>query len=295
MYNHELYPFESKWVEIENHKIHYVDEGQGQVLLFSHAALGSSFMFRRFIQILSKNHRCIALDYPGFGLSEGKAECEYTVASQCRILGLFIGRLRLEDIIALGHDTGGPSLFKVATDYPELFRGLILTDTIIFPTMEYGRIHRMLNILGSRAVRFVNRYTNFLVRLTFNKGVVTRSLSAEERKQYHDLFNTHQKRERIIQMLSSLRQQSDHMKIVKKGFETELNGIPTLLIYGEKDPVTELGIPDRIHAMLKNSELFFIKKEGHFPHEGQPERMSEIISQWVLINWSDKAEPMVVT
>ncbi len=280
-YDTILYPFDSRWIDIQNQKVHYVDEGDGQIILFSHAAIGSSYMYRRFIQILSRTYRCIALDYPGFGLSSNGTHYVYGVVSQSRVLRQFIQQLQLKDIIALGHDTGGPSLFKVAADHPDLFKGLILTDTIIFPTSEYVKIHTMLSVLGSGVVQALNGWTNFLMKLTINKGVATRKLGRQEKIPYYEMSNTSAKRKRIIKVLVSLRDNPEFMKRVKEGFENELNEKPVLLIYGEKDPVNELGVPDRIHAMLKNSELFHIRKEGHFPHEGQPERMSEIIHQWI--------------
>ncbi len=276
MLNYELISY-----TIHTHQIHYVDEGQGQVLLFSHAPLGSSFMFRRFIRLLSRSYRCIALDYPGFGLSSDQPDQAYSIVTQSEVLDQFIQHLHLKDVIALGHDTGGPSLFKVAVDHPDWFKGLILTDTLIFPTTDYPKIHTMLKIVGSSFLQTVNAWTNFLVRLTFSKGVVTRKLLKEEIAQYRTLFNTGAKRRRITQLLYSLRQEAACMRHIQHGFEQQLRDKPALLIYGEDDPVAQLGVPDRIHAMLPNSDLYFIKKEGHFPHEGQPENMTEIIDQWV--------------
>lgn len=279
-YNKNLFPFRPNWVTIDNHDIHYIDEGKGQIILFSHAALGSSFMYRRFFTILRRQFRCIALDYPGFGLSVGQPE-HFSIVSQSKILEKFIHTLKLKDIIALGHDTGGPSLFKVAADHPELFKGLILTDTVIFPTKEYPKIHNMLKLLSLGVMVSLNAWTNFLVKMTINFGMVTRKLTSAEKAVYYSMFDTSEKRKSITQVLTSLKEYPHFMEKVQLGFKEQLNAKPTLLIYGEKDPVTQLGIPDRIYRMLENAELFFVKKEGHFPHEGQAELMENIISQWI--------------
>ena len=263
-YNTELFPFKRNWITIGDHKIHYVDEGSGQIILFSHAPLGSSFMYRRFIQILSRKYRCIAIDYPGFGLSEDVVSQSYSILTQKTVLEEFIFRLELSDIVAFGHDTGGPSIFKVAAENPNLFSGLILSDTIIYPTKEYAKIHTMLGIVGSRLFQFINAQTNFLVRLTFNFAVVTRKLRSEEKKQYYDLFSTPHRRRRITEVLYSLKQHQRFMSDLRHGFESYLVDKPTLLIYGENDPVTKLGIPGRIHAMSLNSDLYLIKKKHGF-------------------------------
>ena len=280
-YNSQLFPFESKWIDIEGNHIHYVDEGKGNLILFSHPPLASSFMYRNFITHLSRNYRCIAIDYPSFGLSTAKESYEPSIAGQRNVLEKFILKLDLKDIFILGHDIGGPSAFGVALKHPNLFQGIILTDTIIYPVSEYKKLVKMLAIVGSRFFTWFNAITNFLINSTYKYGIRTRKLSKKERNEYKSMFNTKEKRKLITRMLFNLKESENYMKMIKNGFETILKNKPTLLIYGEKDPVKEIGIADRIHKLLPNSELFLIKAEGHFPHEGQPRLMSEIIHNWI--------------
>lgn len=278
-YNPKLFPFQSKWMTIDGNKIHYIDEGTGSIILFSHAAIGSSFMYRQFIKILRNNFRCIAMDYPGFGLSDETGSYTFSISSQAKVLQKFIEQLGLKNITLLGHDS--PSGLVVAMWKPELFRALILTDTQIFPTAEYPRIHIMLGVVGSSFFQSLNATTNFLLKGTMNFGIRTRKLSSEEKQQYYAIHNSPKRRRAICQVLHSIRTEPQLMSDVKAGFENQLNGKPILMIYGEKDPVQELGIPDRIKGMMKNAELHFVKGEAHFPHEGQPEYMSSIIDQWM--------------
>ncbi len=281
-YNKELYPFKSKWIDIDGNAIHYIDEGEGTIILFSHPAIGSSFMYREFIKALRSKYRCIAIDYPGFGLSEKSDRYEVSIENQSQILEKFIKRLNLRDIYGLGHDTGGPSLFGIVTRNNDLFNGLILTDTLIFPISEYPQIDKMLRILGSKFFVWFNASTNFLVNATYRFGVRTRKLTVAERNQYKQMFNTPQKRKYITTMLHNLKASEDYMQNIKKDFELDLRTKPALLIYGDEDPVKKLGIAERIHNLLNDSKLHFIEKEGHFPHEGQSEKMSNIIHNWIV-------------
>ncbi len=280
-YNEKLYPFESKWINIDGNRLHYVDEGTGKVILFSHPPVASSFMYRKFIKVLKNNYRCIAIDYPKFGLSIANVDYKLGIEEQSKILEKFILKLNLNDIYILGHDTGGPSAFGAVLNHPNLFKGMILTDTIIYPISEYKKLTTMLGLVGGQFFSWFNATTNFLVYGTYKYGVKTRKLTKEERKEYKRMFNTRSKRKHITQMLFDLKESEGFMKKIKQGFETTLNSKPTLLIYGENDPVQQLGIADRIHQLMPKSELFLIEKEGHFPHEGQPKQMSEIIHQWV--------------
>ena len=43
------YPFENKYIQLETGKLHYVDEGKGDVILFIHGVPTWSFLYRDFI------------------------------------------------------------------------------------------------------------------------------------------------------------------------------------------------------------------------------------------------------
>ena len=65
----ELFPFESRFVDIDGHSVHYVDEGSGPTLLFLHGNPTWSFVYRDVIESLRDEFRCVAVDYPKFRLS----------------------------------------------------------------------------------------------------------------------------------------------------------------------------------------------------------------------------------
>src|SRR5690348_14827746 len=57
----QLYPFQSRFVEVEGNRIHYIDEGSGPTLLLLHPGIGWSFMYSDIIQELRGRFRCVAL------------------------------------------------------------------------------------------------------------------------------------------------------------------------------------------------------------------------------------------
>ncbi len=64
-----LYPFDSRWFQSSVGQVHYLDEGSGPPILFLHGNPTWSFLYRGIVIRLRKHFRCIAVDYPGFGLS----------------------------------------------------------------------------------------------------------------------------------------------------------------------------------------------------------------------------------
>src|SRR5688572_12615386 len=73
------YPFASRWCDLPGgERLHYVDEGAGETLLFAHGTPTWSFEWRHLIRALAPTHRCVAPDHLGFGLSDRPADAAYT-------------------------------------------------------------------------------------------------------------------------------------------------------------------------------------------------------------------------
>src|SRR4051812_23771747 len=90
--NKQMFPFESKWVNIDGLDLHYVEEGNGPTILFVHGTPEWSFGFRDLIKDLKKDFRCVAIDHLGFGLSDKPKEASYTVESHVSRLTRFISK-----------------------------------------------------------------------------------------------------------------------------------------------------------------------------------------------------------
>jgi pimeloyl-ACP methyl ester carboxylesterase len=82
----ELFPFESRWFDWHGSRVHYVDDGRGRSLVLLHGNATFSFVYRAIIAELRDCFRCIALDYPGFGLSDHplwRTPCAWAPCGPC--------------------------------------------------------------------------------------------------------------------------------------------------------------------------------------------------------------------
>lgn len=282
-YPRDIYPFQSKWTTINNNRIHYIDEGNGETILFCHPPVMSSFMYRNMIIELSKHFRCIALDFPGYGLSELTLTGDYShsINAQSEIVAKFIDVLQLQPLYLLMQEVGGHAAMKVFIQHPKKLKGLIITDTIPFSCLSYPKIYRMLKFVNGPIFNFLNINFNFLIRAMTRFGIQRRKLSQTERCVYIQMFNTKQKRKAITHLLYELIEQDGLLVEIQNSLETTFRNLPSLLIYGNKDPLTHLGIPQRLHKILTKSELHLINNEAHFPHEGAPDEMNLIITNWI--------------
>lgn len=238
-------------------------------------------MYRALIRILSERYRCIAVDYPGFGLSEKPVDYTYSLRGQSEALEALFDHLELERVILLGHDTGGASAFALALRRPEIAMGMILTDTVIFPVSEYPFIINFLNTMEYRLFGWVNRRFNLMMQITSRFAFKTIRLSATESRVYRQSFGTPEKREAIRKILLDLKHDEGLMQQIYQAFKEQWPAVPSLLMCGEKDKLVSGGVYDRIKKLLTNATTLLIPGEEHFPHEGQAELMARQIETWM--------------
>ena len=99
------FPYESHYVGVLGSRMHYVDEGEGEPILFLHGNPTSSYLWRNIIPFVTDDYRAIAVDLIGMGKS-AKPELEYTYQDHKRYLDAFIEALDLSNITLVIHDWG---------------------------------------------------------------------------------------------------------------------------------------------------------------------------------------------
>jgi haloalkane dehalogenase len=100
----ELFDVEHRFLELDNARIHYVDEGAGETILPLHGNPAWSFLYRKIIAGLKDEFRCVALDYPGYGMSMAPAGYRFTPREHSTVLEHFIDRHALTGITLMVQD-----------------------------------------------------------------------------------------------------------------------------------------------------------------------------------------------
>ena len=123
------YPFTSNYVDINRHKFHFIDEGQGETILFVHGTPSWSFDNRKIIKELRKDYRCIAFDHIGFGLSDKPEVYDYSTQNHSSTLEKFVTNLQLSNITLVVHDFGGPIGLNFAINFPDKIKRIIILNS----------------------------------------------------------------------------------------------------------------------------------------------------------------------
>jgi haloalkane dehalogenase len=282
---HEEYPFESRFVTVDGHRIHYVDEGDGPLLLFVHAGPGWSFVFRGPIVELRDRFRCVALDLPGSGLSPVERGSRVTFASSSRALEGFVRALDLNDVTLVAHDIGGPVSIDAFSRLEDRLRGFVITGSFAWPMREYPAIARMLRLVGSPAIGILDGATNLIARSTARFGLAP--LSAAGRRAYRGPYRDRHVRRNARSMLGQAATSDDFLAGVRDRAPETVGGLPALIIWGEKDPTRKHGWPDRWQRVLPRARSHVIRGARHFPQMNAPKEVAGLIESW----WREDVAP----
>lgn len=270
------YPFPSNYFDINGHKLHYLDEGQGETVLFVHGTPSWSFDFRNVIKRLSPGFRCVAIDHVGFGLSDKPEHYDYSVQNHSRTLEEFVRKKNLENITLVVHDFGGPIGLNFAIQHPEKIKNLVILNSWLWSSKEDPDFIRLSRILKSPLLPFLYRYLNFSPRFILPQSFGDHKISKHLLKQYTRPFAHKTERNGALAFARSLLNDQEWFEELWRKKEAVLTK-PVLFIWGMKDPVIKPRYLDKFISGFPDSKVIRMETSGHFPQEEEPERVAEAI------------------
>jgi pimeloyl-ACP methyl ester carboxylesterase len=159
------YPFESRWSDLPQGRMHYVDEGAGEPIVFVHGTPTWSFEWRHLIADLRSDHRCIAVDHLGFGLSERPSGFAYTPEAHAEAFAAFVQGLDLPPFTLVVHDFGGPIALPLALHRPARVRRLVVVNSWMWSLRGERALERAAKVAASPLGRLLYERLNASPRL----------------------------------------------------------------------------------------------------------------------------------
>ena len=133
--------FEDKFVTVDGLNLRYIEAGSGPPLILMHgASLGSSAdVFARNLPPLAQaGFRAIALDFPGFGLSDTPSD--HSPAYRRASILKFMDALGIERAALLGHSQSGGPAVQTALQAPERVSHVAILGTgSLLPPLDEGK------------------------------------------------------------------------------------------------------------------------------------------------------------
>lgn len=278
--NQDLYPFEKHYYNTSQGKMHYVDEGEGEVILFLHGTPTWSFLYSEQIMSLSKNYRCIAVDHIGFGLSDKPQEFSYHPEELNHHLEGLIDSLQLKDITLVVHDFGGPIGLPYAIDNPDNIKRLVLFNTWLWSTEENEDVQRIDKIVNSFLGRIL--YLNF----NFSAGYLLKNsfhdkdkLMKEAKRHYKKVLPSKEERYGPYKIAQQLKGASDFYAQQWDKIN-RIKDKPTLILWGKEDDFIKPSYLEKWKATFTRLNITEMQC-GHFPQEEETELVNQALSDFM--------------
>ena len=178
----DLFPFESRFLDLPpDHRMHYIDEGEGEPIVFVHGNPAWSFEFRHPVRELRSEFRCVALDHIGFGLSSRSARREdHRPRSHAQRLAALLDHLDLRDITLFMNDWGGPIGLDFARRHPERVKRLVIANTWCWPVGDDFHFRSFSFLMSSWIGQHLLRHHNLFVNGVMPRAVGDRSVLTPE-------------------------------------------------------------------------------------------------------------------
>ena len=278
----DAYPFRSRWLELAAGKIHYVDEGDGEPVLFVHGTPTWSFEYRHLIAALRGGHRCIAVDHLGFGLSDRPAAADYTPEAHAARLRAFVDKLGLRRFTLVVHDFGGPIALPLALDDPDRVERLVVLNSWMWSFADDPEMMKRARMASGALGRFLYRRLNASLRLIVPSAYGDRrKLTKAIHRQYLAAFPDADSRERVLWALARALTGSSAFYEGLWQRRQRLAAIPTLIVWGMKDTAFRPHLLARWRRALPHATVVELAEAGHWPHEEQPEGVIGAVQAFV--------------
>ena len=287
------FSFESRYASVEGHRIHYVEEGEGEPVLFLHGNPTSSYLWRNILPKVasSTGRRGIALDLLGFGKSDKPGDVRYSVRLHADIVEAFIDRLDLKNLILVAHDWGGPLGAAYAVNHPEKVQGLALMETFIWPLAwkDFGKFAAGFRLFRSPLGYVLIQVMNAFVNRVLPGAVLKRENMTEEvMSHYREPFPTIDSRRavRVFPQLLPIAGRPPESDQFFEELQQKLRSVTFPVLWLKAEPGVIVSVDTAYHLSILQKMLpqLIIKDFGpglHYLPEDDPGKIVDLVVEWM--------------
>ena len=283
-----LYPFEKHWLELDDLRLHYLDEGSGEPVVAVHGNPTWSFYYRDLVRELRDDYRVIVPDHMGCGLSDkpGDKAYDYTLSRRIEDFSRLMDDLELDDVNLVVHDWGGMIGLGWAARNPERVKRLVILNTAAFHLPKSKGFPWQLWMvrdtpLGPLMVRGFNGFARGASRVACTR----KRLSKEVRDAYCAPYDSWADRIATLRFVQDipLGPGDPGYDIVSDTAERleVFRDRPALICWGDKDFVFDQHFLAEWQRILPEADVHRFADCGHYILEDASEEIIPLIRQFL--------------
>jgi haloalkane dehalogenase len=280
-------PSESKFVQVLGSRMHYIETGSGETILFLHGNPVWSYTWRQVLPHVSSTARCIAPDLIGMGLSD-KPNIRYTFFDHVRYVEAFIERLNLQKYTLVLHDWGCIIGFFVAMRRERSVRGLAFMEAMLAPYRTWDDFPPE---LAPQFRQFRDPKLGYKLIVEDNVFVdqvlpagTTVPFTEQEMSCYRQPFLSPASREVILRFVNQLPiagQPSDVAGATGRYADwLKRTRVPKLFLWTEPGLITTKKDVEWAQRNYKNIKTSFLGNGLHFHQQEHPVEVGQEIARW---------------
>lgn len=268
-------------IEIAGRQVNYVDvgeQGEHRPIVFVHGLGGQWQNWLENIPRFAQDRRVVALDLPGFGLSEMPSE-RISIEVYGRVLADLGDRLDLNPAVVVGNSMGGYVSAELAIRRPDSVERLMLVSSAGVSQME----------VSTQPVMAAAKAT---VLITTNDAAQQRWVTARPALRHAVLAI-------VARHPSRIRPDMAYEGMVKgtgkPGFEPALRacleydfrdrlpqiGCPVLVVWGDKDAIIPVRDADRFVELIGGARKLVMRDTGHVPMIERPPAFNRTLQEFL--------------
>jgi pimeloyl-ACP methyl ester carboxylesterase len=270
-------------LRLHGHPVAYYAAGSGPVVLLVHGITSSADAWRRVIPVLAERHTVVAPDLLGHGGS-AKPRGDYSLGAYASGLRDLLAALGHERATVVGHSMGGGIAMQLAYQFPERVERMALVSSgglgkevgLVLRAATLPGAEWVLPVITRRGPRDVIGAASALMgRL----GVRTHADVRGTAFGLRSLSDPEARRAFLHTARSILDGSGQRVSATDRLYLAE--GMPTMIIWGERDPMIPVAHGHAAHALIPHSRLELFEGAGHYPFEEDPERFASVLSDFI--------------
>jgi pimeloyl-ACP methyl ester carboxylesterase len=257
----------------------YHDVGSGPPLVFVHGVLVNANHWRKVVEHLSSDFRCVTLDLPlGAHEQPMPAEADLTPPALADLIADAIAELDLDDVALVGNDTGGALCQLVVTRRPNHIGRLVLTSCDAFDNFP-PKIMRpampLLTLPGALRIVFAP------MRLAAARRRLMTLIKATKRPVPLEVMDSYAypplRSAGVRHDIRKLLQGVDSSYTLEAAERLRSFDRPVLIAWSREDAFFPTAHAERLAALLPDARLEWIDDSLTFSPEDRPEFVAELI------------------
>jgi len=275
---------EECWMEMDGARMRYLRAGSGPALILLHGLLGYSFSWRFTMPALAPYATVYAPDLMGAGFSDRPVGIDHSVRGTARRVLQFIARLGITSFDLLGTSRGGAVAMMAAAECLSGNAGLHLKRLILVaPVNPYSAHGQWLapfagSNLGTPLFRFGMERMTFLYPYFHARLYSTRDrIPPGTLEGYTAPLAKPGLFEHALSIVKTWTQDLRELEATLPKLAT----IPTLLMWGSKDPAVYASSAEPLAKYFPNSRLIVFPGIGHLPYEECPEEFNRELIEFL--------------